>query len=281
MTLALGGVLILVPIMYGMYYLQTGYVRGKREKLGEITLLLGGVCLFMTTSYFPWSVVEELGEKVRYLMYSIQYPWRLLSAVSILWVMALTVVVNGLRERVKEVVYYSAITAICVLTFISASFLLTSYMGDADKRYAVHESDVSSSSIGNGEYILDGATRKYEGILYEEEKIQITTVRRDRDVYFVECNNLTDGVQYIQVPIINYDNYCARDVASGNVLKIENGEQCRIKVEVPGNFCGTIAVEYMVPWYWRLSEIISLGTLFGIGYVIWRKNNKKIYEEGN
>ena len=271
MTLALGGVLVLVPIIYGIYCLQTEYKRSRREKLGEITLLLGGVCLFMTTSYFPWNAVEELGEKVRYLMYSIQYPWRLLSAVSILWVIALTVVINSMREHVKEAVYYCTVTALCVLSFVSASFLLTSYMGNANKSYIVHERDVSSNSIGNGEYILDGAPWGYDGILYEEEKLHISMAKRDKDVYLVECNNITDEVQYVQIPVINYDNYSARDIASGNVLKIDNGEQCRIKVEVPENYSGSIAIEYVVPWYWRLSEVISLCTIIGICYVVLRK----------
>lgn len=271
MTLALGGVLVLVPIIYGIYYLQTEYKRSRREKLGEITLLLGGLCLFMATSYFPWNGIEELGEKVRYLMYSIQYPWRLLSAVSILWVISLTVVLNSMKEQVKETVYYCIVTALSLLIFVSASFLLTSYMGNADKSYVVHEKDVNSSSIGNGEYILEGGAWEYEGILYEEEKLHIAMAKRDKDVYLVECNNVTNEVQYVQVPVINYDNYTARDTASGNVLKIENGEQCRIKVEVPENFNGIIAIEYEVPWYWRLSEIISLCTISGICYVILRK----------
>ena len=271
MTLALGGVLVLVPIIYGIYCLQTEYKRSRREKLGEITLLLGGVCLFMTTSYFPWNAVEELGEKVRYLMYSIQYPWRLLSAVSILWVIALTVVINGMKEYAKEVVYYCTVTTLCVLTFVSASFLLTSYMGNANKIYIVHEKDVSSSSIGNGEYILDGAPWGYEGILYDEEKLHISVAKRDKDVYLVECNNVTNEAQYVQVPVINYDNYIAKDSALGNVLKIENGEQCRIKVEVPENFKGTISIEYVVPWYWRLSEAISICSIMGICYIILRK----------
>lgn len=181
------------------------------------------------------------------------------------------VVINGMKEHVKEAVYYCTVTALCVLTFVSTSFLLTSYMGNADKSYVVHERDVSSSSIGNGEYILEGGAWEYEGILYEEEKLHISMAKRDKDVYLVECNNVSGEVQYVQLPVINYDNYSVRDIASGNLVKIENGEQCRIKVGVPKNFNGTIAIEYVVPWYWRLSEVISLCTIIGIYYVVLRK----------
>lgn len=271
MTYGLGGVFILVPILYAMYYFHTQYHRGKLEKLGEMTLLLGGICLFMITPYFPWNEIEGLGEVVRYMMYGVQYPWRLLSMISILWVVALTVAVNGMREQGKESLYYSVVTAVCILAFISASYIMTTHMERADRHYFVHENDVNSYYVGYEEYILEGGTRGYEGILYEEECIQIADFGREKDEYFVECENLTGEMQYVQIPIMNYDNYRAKDLSSGNELKMKNGEQCRIKVEVPANYRGTIVIEYVIPWYWHISEMISVCTVLGVVLVLQKK----------
>ena len=150
-------------------------------------------------------------------------------------------------------------------------------MRNADKIYIVAEGDVDSSAIGNGEYLLVGATTKYEGILYEEESVIIHDAKRIKDIYLMECNNTTNEVQYVQVPIINYENYCAKDVDTGKEFRIESGEKCRIKVELPQNYNGKIMIEYKVPWYWHLSEVISLITVMGGILVLQKKErNKKI-----
>lgn len=274
MTYAVGGALILAPLVYGIYYLCVEYQREQSEKLGKVALVLASLCLFMTTSYFPWNEIEELGEIVRYFMYSIQFPWRFLSVSTMLLVIVLTVAISGLKNHLDDAVYYNLVAALCVLAFVSSNYFMSDFMKNADKNYVVAEGDVDSSSIGNGEYLLVGATTKYEGILYEEERVIIADARRMKDIYLVECNNTSDEVQYVQVPIINYENYYATDVATGEGLKIETGEQGRIKVELPKNYSGEIMIEYKVPWYWHLSEVISLGTIMGVGIFVSQKRKE-------
>lgn len=51
---------------------------------------------------------------------------------------------------------------------------------------------------------------------------------------------------------------------------MDNGEQLQllpgslVSVSVPAGYTGTIRIGFHEPWYWRVSEIISLLTVIGI-----------------
>ena len=272
MTYAMGGALIMAPIIYIIYFLNRKKYGEKVEKLGDMTFIFSLLALLMTTAYFPWNEMEHLGEVARFIMYNIQFPWRFLGIASVLLVFELSVAVNWMRENSS--IFYNIVICLCVLAYVSGNYFMTEYMNNAEKRYVVDQVDVDNNNIGAAEYMPEGAVFRYKDVWHDEKNVLIVTNQSVKNTYLVECANLTSEMQYIQIPMIYYKNYRAVDDMTGTELRVESGEECRIRVELPQRYSGIIRIEYRPPWYWRLSEIISLGFLMGLGTNILRKKKK-------
>ena len=120
----------------------------------------------------------------------------------------------------------------------------------------------------------EGAIKDYGEVILTRGNIDIKNVERIKGIYYVECTNLTMEEQEIQFPIINYDNYRIKDVEKGTEFLITRGEECRIKITLPKEYHGRIAVEYCPPWYWRVSEVVSMATLLGMACVICKSRKR-------
>ena len=74
-------------------------------------------------------------------------------------------------------------------------------------------------------------------------------------------------------PYTNYKGYKAYDQA-GNTFDITDDMYCKVAFTVPAHYDGIVEVSFIEPWYWRLSEIISL--FAGVGTLIYfiRVRNK-------
>ena len=62
-------------------------------------------------------------------------------------------------------------------------------------------------------------------------------------------------------------------------LLIAPGEQNRIRVIIPAGYNGTIKIRFCEPWYWRISELISVIGVIMI--LICFKKNRDIKKEGS
>ena len=266
MTYAMGGTgtVCLIIYLFCLFYLDSK--KDKIDKLGNAVFGFSILVIWMATSYFPWKILERLGGIFIYVMYYIQFPWRFLGAAAVLISFTATALIYKIGSLRNNNIYYGLVISLVVLTYISGNYIMTDYM-TLKKMHIVQESDVDRYNIGAGEYLPEGAVTNYEGIIVADEKVTIVLMERDEMVYYVECMNLTRDEQKIQLPIINYKNYHAKDLETGEELAIEQGEECRIKITLPGGYCGKIAVEYSSPWYWRLSEMISGITIVGVLFV--------------
>ncbi len=61
---------------------------------------------------------------------------------------------------------------------------------------------------------------------------------------------------------MNYDNYHARDIESGNAFRIVNGMDNRVCIMVPPDFEGSIRVTYEFPILWKIAYSISAISVF-------------------
>lgn len=275
MSYAIGGTGVIV---LGLYLLGIFYFQRKGDsiqKLGDVIFSLSILSLWMTTYYFPWNEIEGLGGLARYFVYNIQFPWRFLGIASVLISIVGAIVLYRMKNTHNNSLYYSVVIALTVLAYISGNYFMTNYMNNNRKLYMVEESDVNRDDIGAGEYLPNKERYSYEGFIYVDGKVRVQSVDREKMIYYVECANLTDEEQDIQFPIVAYDNYYAMDMNTKQELSVEQGENYRVRVILPEGYCGKIAVQYRSPWYWRLSELISLVTLIGIVAFMMKKNGEK------
>ena len=78
----------------------------------------------------------------------------------------------------------------------------------------------------------------------------------------------------IEIPRINYQGYQAKHLESGDFMSISSGNSGRLKIDIPAGFRGTIAVDFVSPFYWRGAELISLLTFLGLSLGTLMKHKK-------
>ena len=210
--------------------------------------------------------MEQLGSPVLFVTQGIQFPCRFLGAVSVLLSFVAAVVMYWIKTEGKTILYYCVVAVLLTTSFLSGMYFIEEYMENSPKRYIYDEQDVNNSTIGTGEYLPKGAPYGFDNELIHDSEVEIMAIERDKDIYLVECSNPTNEIKMIEVPILFYNNYRATDTATGGYFILDNGTECRIRIQIPGGYSGKIAIEYCSPWYWRVSEFISLCVLLWVFY---------------
>lgn len=266
MSYALGGGFILTIIIYVVCYIYFDKKGTDKEKVGKTAFFFSLLLLFMTTRYFPWDQMEQLGSLVLFVTQGIQFPCRFLGAATVLLTFVAAVAMDWIRTEGKTMLYYCVVAVLLTISFLSGMYFIENYMENSPKRYICDEQDVNNSTIGTGEYLPQGAPYGFDDEVLHDDEVQILAVERDKDTYLVDCSNFSDSIKVIEVPILYYNNYRAIDTVTGSRFQIDRGTDCRIKIQIPEHFSGIVAIEYCSPWYWRASEIISMFVILWMFY---------------
>ena len=75
----------------------------------------------------------------------------------------------------------------------------------------------------------------------------------------------------LEVPILLYRGYEARDTATGEQFPMMRTETGMTAIVLPAGYVGTVEMRFREPWYWRASELVSLLSLSGVA-VLRRRN---------
>lgn len=72
--------------------------------------------------------------------------------------------------------------------------------------------------------------------------------------------NNSDDKDYVEIPLLYYDWYCAEDEKKSSFV-LSPGENNVIRVEVPAQYSGIIEIRFEEPVIWRGAELLSLLTM--------------------
>ena len=111
------------------------------------------------------------------------------------------------------------------------------------------------------------------------EGLSIEGFERAQGRVRVCCENAADREISLDVPVLYYKGYAARDVDTGQRLDALPADNMRVRVMVPAGYRGTFDVRFEPPWYWRAGEVISCMTailliLFGVKN---KRGQKKVW----
>ena len=279
MPFSIGGAFLAVFVIFILIKINLEKEKCIVDKVGNLCFGLGVSAIFMSSFYFPWDFIEQLGKVFQTITQSIQFPWRFLGVATICLSIAGAYTLFRIRRLENRALYYSVLMAYCLLTMVSGSSFFTSYEENISRHYLVDESDVSTFAIGLGEYLPVGTDDSMFGndTVLAGGAVDILSSERQEDVFYFTCENLSDVPQYADIPLLSYRDYEAKDINTGMKLELTKGEGERIRVRLPEYYEGTIGVQFLVPWYWRIGELVSLGTVL-LMFWQWGKNKRK--EEG-
>lgn len=244
----------------------------------KITLISSMITLFFCLDIFPLNEIFDLfGEGVEKFFGKIQFLWRWLAICTVF--SSLTALVLLLIAKTEYAGYFRKFVGLLLVTAICSSSIYVISYGINGISFTIRSvatlGELSQENVGCGEYLLEGleleaygyssASATDERVLLDYEKVE--------GVGYMTVENPTNTAQEVAFPVINYDNYQVMD-ESGEVYSIypfEESGYSMVTVEVPSGFSGTLILEYVAPFYWRVAELVSLLTFLWVCFLM-KKN---------
>ena len=107
------------------------------------------------------------------------------------------------------------------------------------------------------------------------QEVEIYEYHKEYLQAVLQCANRGQADSYVDLPMLMYKGYRAVWEETGQEMQLCAGDNNVIRVLIPGEFEGSIQVEFVSPLYWRLSELASVLTMTAM-VVMWRRRWRKI-----
>lgn len=231
----------------------------NERRIGDIGFLLTAFALWMSTNLFPWDFLASLNKTVGVLIGTLQFPLRINAIATVLAVFtACVMAVWILRENPwflsgKTVLSLIVLTSMVFGAYHLSDILLTREA--AVRLYSVQ--NMGNTSVAAGEYfpmnldethLIDHAPILSDGVILESY---------EKDGLEVFMDVITEGENWVELPMLYYKGYHAEVYESGEPLTVKRGRD-DVRVLLPENFEGSVHVWYGGMWYWRVAEALSV-----------------------
>ena len=152
--------------------------------------------------------------------------------------------------------------AFSLVSLVSVLLFNSHYMDGANIINFKDTSDLNTNIV-LGEYLrsgtnLDEVKKLTNGLTGENVEVQGVSSKGLNMVLYCKTG---DSEGKVCVPRFNYKGYRVMD-KNGTTYTIYDGKNNVITFDIPANYDGELIIDYIVPWYWRVAEAISLITWF-------------------
>lgn len=258
------GVSLVVTFFCFLYFRIKG-VGGKALKEFQeypkvrIAAQTGVLAMFMSLCIFPWDMLSELSERMRKVVYSIQFPYRFLVIVTI----SLTFLGCGLfailRQEGNGKKGTCFAVSVLILTLLGSSFYLNHEIQGRSWSDFREAAAMGSAMIGNGEYLPAGT--KFLDLPYTMEAlgdgITLKDYRRENAHAEFWCKNKGLAESYVECNLLYYPGYLAVCAETKEALPIVSGKNNVLRVKIPAGFTGSVTVDFVGKSYWKVGNAIS------------------------
>ena len=233
--------------------------KGKRSRELAVYVAMSVISLYTASDMFPW---DKLAARTSFgrLLAQVQFPWRYVTMAILFSALVFGYLFGRFEEKDfgTKTRYFQlgAIACVTVISIAASMYFDGAYLDDIRFRHWVDVGDISTWSVGAGEYKLADYSDDVDGEIKFSDMKTVNMIERDGSRMEIYCES-SDIQGMVQVPIFNYKGYVVTD-DKGNTYDIIDGVNNTISFKVPANFNGNITIDFKEPWYWRGSEIISL-----------------------
>ena len=238
------------------------------------------VSLFMSTCYFPYDFIAGNLTFVGRIIGSVQFPWRYLVIVTLSLTIAAVFLLKYLWEKNRQ--HFVLITSLLLVLHVTMAFgFISDRISQIDTCITAMNSDQIASPMISTDtmYWIQGMSRDdisdREIFTSGEDVTAVMTSCKmpSCDIAFSKSGGAADGKSFIEPPILNYKGYHA--YCDGVELTVSDGDNYRIRVELPDREEGVIHISFKEPVLWRISELISILSLILIVIYCFLENRKK------
>lgn len=244
---------------------------------GKIALLFTAFALFLSTNLFPYDRLSDASPLLERIFSSLQFPWRFLTmaVLFLAWITGMLAALLLKRDAAggkKE--GFWLLFSLCALACIQSMDLTGTMMNELPSYRIYDNVPELSSAVGRGEYLPVGTEpSQLFAVPTTDGKVELQGFSQAYNQVAVTVSNPDNSSGYVDVPLLYYSGYTARDVSDGTSFPIQAGDNNRIRIIVPEGYQGTIRIAYQEPVIWRIAEAVSLASLLFL--LIYAGMNRK------
>lgn len=255
---------LLVGLFYYGYLCLTSRIREQKKdefkSLGIFSAVLSALTLFMASVYFPWNRLQGLGGFLAKGISAIQYPTRIyvIAAVFLSLLGGCILKLEYESGRRKSLWFYAGSTLITL--FLVTGVYFSGLLSESAFYKIYEENSFGNSYLSGREYLPLGTDESLlkAGRVITSEGVSYRDFKKDYAATETYCENSSAADGYMELPLLYYRGYQARDTQTGEMFAVSDGENHVVRVEVPGGYRGVIRTSFVSPWYWRAAEIVTL-----------------------
>ena len=222
---------------------------------------LGCLALWMATDTFPWDALQATSKTAATLVSSLQFPYRFIGWGMIFLVAVAGYLLNFFRKNQKM---FYRMGLVVVMTAVATSYV---YLIDAEDEstgvmHLYNRESMGFGYISGEEYLIYGTDSTTFSFARPEADEGIGVSEYEKRGLFATffCENSLDAQGTVKLPILLYKGYNASG-DGGEPLEITDDGSHLLGVSVPAGYSGWITVKFTEPWYWRVSELITLAVV--------------------
>ncbi|MBQ2804090.1 MAG: hypothetical protein IJF07_09365, partial [Lachnospiraceae bacterium] len=226
-------------------------------------------------SIFPWDRIQALSSITATLVSSIQFPNRFLTIATVCLTVLVGIVYRFAQRSMGNRGRSLSFVSVGVLVFISSIFLMNDTIFSSLTFQIYDEECLGSGYVAGGEYLPYGSDPELfvQRDPVTEGDVVVNDYEKDGLHIKISCSNQGAGEGAMELGLLYYKGYQAKDMETKEAFPVYMGNNCVVGVTIPANYQGTIEVEFVSPWYWRVAELISVVVFaaFCVDYVLRRK----------
>lgn len=280
------GLSLMLSVIILMLLCIRGYLKQEERRNRQITITaagLGALMVVMSTLYFPWDRLCRISRIFRYIIVKIQFPWRFTGvAVGLLVVVWCAVLNYTEREYDRRKKVITICLAVGILLLSVGHFVID--LNQRAERIQVRSVEEMDTFVASGEEYLPVDTvldKLKTQELYKDDSVEISDVVYRGTSITMHVKNTSTQQVGLELPRLYYAGYQALEVTDEGQhfpIEVTDGTNHVIKLMIPEQTEGNITLSFREPWYWRLSEIITLlsaGIVILYTYKIWTREKLK------
>lgn len=277
----LGLPFLLVIIVFCILYINRHF---DTLPLGrKLSRLFGFLCflsIWLCSCYFPYSLLQKLGHIPSMMIWNLQFPYRFLTIFSLLATILFCLSFRFLLDFKKDFGYIFC-CLILLLSLFQHGNMMEGFISSSPKFQCWNTENADMPRMGRNDYLpidtdwTELSAQRKEPV--SSPNIAISFYKQSGTSVALTCEN-TGTEEYIEIPLLYYTGYSLDSGSDSDVVSLVPGTNHKIRILFHAPYSGKITVRFSEPWYWRLSEIITLLSLLYILQSAWRQKSLAHYQ---
>lgn len=258
----------LIAVLFAGIYFSVKY----KDKMISFVTFMSVLVLWMASNLFPWNFIINHVPLMGWIS-KIQFPWRFLPIAQLFLSLLLCLLLVKMKEERRE----QAELVLLTLLIVSTAQMFSGVTQQRTWAEKYDAASLDSFELVYGEYVRTGTKVKYfDGKVYSNNAQIIEDYTREGKYAIMKCETADEGDDaWVEFPILNYKNYAAYG-ENGQPLTIMDGDNNVVRVLLPEDYSGMVAVSYEIPAFYRVGDIVSLLTVAALVFILlWEKRIEK------